>query len=83
MQFWIQTGKAFLWVAVIQVLLTRDAQAYLDPGTMGSLFQMVVASLLGALIVLKLYYRRLSAAVRNFVSPKKEAEKESDQDQAI
>ena len=80
MQFWIQTGKTFLWVAVIQVLLTRDAQAYLDPGTMGFFFQMVVASILGGLLVLKIYYRRISAAVRNFVSPKKKADTESDQE---
>lgn len=81
MQFWSQAGMAFLWVAVIQVLLTRDAQAYLDPGTMGYFFQMLLAAILGALFALKIYYRRLSAAVRNFVSSKKKVETKSDPDQ--
>jgi hypothetical protein len=43
---------------------------------------MLLASILCALFVVKVYFRRIGAAVRNFVSPKKGAETESDQEQA-
>ena len=37
----------------------RDAAAYLDPATGSAVIQMVVAGVMGALFMLKLYWRKL------------------------
>jgi hypothetical protein len=50
----------FLIVALVLVL-PRPAHAYLDPGTGSAVIQMVVAGVMGALFVLKMYWRKLIA----------------------
>ena len=61
--------------AAIHFLFVRDAQAYLDPGTASFLFQMFVASILGALLALKMYWRKVKATAKSlFSSSKKEDE---------
>jgi hypothetical protein len=76
MMFWRQVGSTLVLTVAIQLLFVRDAQAYLDPGTMSLIFQMIVASILGALVALKVYWRRVSANVRGLLSSKKEEEEE-------
>jgi hypothetical protein len=76
MKFWRQTGSTLVLAIVIQILFVRDAQAYLDPGTMSLIFQMIAASVLGALVALKVYWRRVSASIRGIFSSKKEEEEE-------
>ncbi len=61
--------------AAMLLLFAGDAQAYLDPGTASFFFQMVVASILGALLVLKMYWRKVKATAKSlFSSSKKEEE---------
>lgn len=61
--------------AAIQLLFVRDAQAYLDPGTASMIFQMVVASILGALLALKVYWRKVTATAKRLFSSAKKDEK--------
>lgn len=53
-------GPALLLVAWI-ALNPRDAQAYLDAGSASLIFQAVLASVLGATVVLKAYWRQVKS----------------------
>jgi hypothetical protein len=57
-------------------LFVRDGQAYLDPGTAGFFFQMVVGSILGALLALKVYWRKVKATAKSLFSSADEKERE-------
>jgi hypothetical protein len=51
--------KAVIAAIVLWLGVPSNAQAYLDPGTGSAVIQMVVASVMGALFVVKLYWRKL------------------------
>lgn len=46
---------------LVSVVFTGEARAYLDPGTGSAILQMTLAGLMGALFVLKTYWRSLIA----------------------
>jgi len=46
-------------LCLLGVLAPSTAYAYLDPGTGSAVIQMVVAGVLGALFVMKMYWRKL------------------------
>jgi hypothetical protein len=48
-------------VAVLQLVLVGDAQAYLDPGTGSFIFQTVVAMALGAAFTAKYWWQRMKS----------------------
>lgn len=77
MKFWRHAGSTLVLAAVIQVLFVEDAQAYLDPGTMSLVFQMVAATILGAAVALKVYWRKVSASVKGRFSSKKKEEEQT------
>ena len=56
------------------LLSAREAQAYLDPGSMSFVFQTIAAAVLGALITLKLQWHRVKASVRKLFASKKKEE---------
>jgi hypothetical protein len=74
MKLWFRLADMLLLVAVIQVLTPGDAQAYLDPGTASFVFQVIAASVLTALITLKIYWQKVKSGVRSLFSRKKEEE---------
>ena len=51
-------------VLAISVIAASDAHAYLDPGTGSLLIQMLIAGVVGAGVVVKIYWRK----IRTFVS---------------
>jgi len=53
------TPLALLWICIF--VLAAPAQAYLDPGTGSAVLQMLVAGVMGALFVIKMYWRKLTA----------------------
>ncbi len=53
-----------------------EVQAYFDPGTGSQLLQLLLASLLGALFTIKMYWKRLKDLVKNFFT--KESKKIDD-----
>jgi membrane associated rhomboid family serine protease len=61
----MRTLNVSLFVAVFLFVshLTGRAEAYLDPGTGSMVVQLVVGGLVGALALMKLYWRRLKAFV--------------------
>jgi hypothetical protein len=52
-------GYTLALAIALQVVLVREAQAYLDPGTGSFIFQTIVAIVVGAGFTLKLYWNRL------------------------
>ncbi len=45
------------------------AYAYLDPGTGSYLVQLVIASILSALFVVKIYWKKIKDSIRRLLSP--------------
>jgi hypothetical protein len=58
-------GYAMLWLVFF---LAPVAEAYLDPGTGSYVCQMLLAGVVGAAFVVKLYWNRLKALVSGFFS---------------
>ena len=53
--------ERILWVLLICAFLVRPTYAYLDPGSGSFLLQILLASLVGALFVLRQFWRRFWA----------------------
>jgi len=45
--------------AIVQMLLPQTAFAYLDPGTGSYIFQVLVATLIGGLFTIKMYWQKI------------------------
>ncbi len=64
--------KHYYWIVPTVMLLAHEnyAYAYLDPGTHSYFFQLFIASLLGALFSIKLFWRtllgRFQACIQRF-----------------
>ena len=67
--FWKAT-KIVALALVLLIPFTGPAQAYLDPGSVSLVFQMLVAAVLGSLVVLRLQWDKVKA----FFSRKKKKE---------
>jgi hypothetical protein len=53
------------------ILFTRDAHAYLDLGTGSFMLQMALGAALGAVVTVKLYWRKIKETLKNIGSIKK------------
>ena len=52
--------RASLGIALVGLLLlARPAHAYLDPGSGSFIYQILIASLLGASVAVKIYWRKI------------------------
>jgi hypothetical protein len=60
-------GNRLIVAALLVLLMTGTAHAYIDPGTGSYLLQILIASLLGAAFALKIYWTR----IKNFLSGRK------------
>ncbi len=49
-----------LWAVILALVVPARAMAYLDPGTGSYIFQLVIATIVGAGFALKMYWRRLA-----------------------
>jgi len=54
-----ETGSSALLAVLASLLLVREAHAYLDPGTGSYILQILIASLFGALFMLKVFWGRI------------------------
>ena len=55
----------------IFILVTKDAHAYLDPGSGSYLLQIVIAGLVGGLFTVKTFWFQIKTFVTNLFSRKK------------
>ena len=56
--------KALLFIALLLLLVTSTAHAYLDPGTGSYVVQLLIGSLLGGLFAVGVFWRRVVASIR-------------------
>jgi len=55
---------------VVQIFFLQNAFAYLDPGTGSYIFQVLVATLIGGLFTLKIYWQKIKDFFSNRSSKK-------------
>ncbi len=55
-------------------MFTQKAYAYLDPGTGSYIFQIIIASLVGVMYIVKLYWARLAVFLKSLFLKKKKKE---------
>ncbi len=65
-----------LALGALLTLVPASAQAYIDPGTGSFLLQMLLAALLGLLMTLRLYWRKLKSFVSSIFGGSKKSETE-------
>jgi hypothetical protein len=53
----------------------QKAYAYLDPGTGSFILQVLIASLLGGVFAIKMFWSKIKAFFANLISKRKEYEK--------
>ena len=63
MEVGLKLFRDFLFLASLSValplVLTKPAYAYLDPGTINMVIQLVIGALVGGLVTIKLYWSRI------------------------
>jgi hypothetical protein len=64
-----------IWSTHFFVLITAlswatDAHAYFDPGTGSMLIQLLMASVLGFMFTLKIYWRKFKNTIKNYLGKK-------------
>jgi hypothetical protein len=67
----IATGKLsyrLLLIVALQLSLSRNACAYLDPGTGSYVFQVLVAAVIGGLFAIKMFWQRIKHFFGNLFS---------------
>ncbi len=74
----MKSGGALAFLAVVVFislcLSSRNAYAYIDPGTGSYLFQMAMASLLAATFVLRAFWGRIKAAFKGILLRQQKAD---------
>jgi hypothetical protein len=70
--------SSFAVTVCILLICGEDAHAYMDPGTGSYLFQLLMASILGALFAIKMYWKSLKVFFKNLFSKDRNADKHSD-----
>jgi len=61
----------FIMIAILMVVRSRDAHAYLDPGTGSYVLQIVIAGIVIALFTIKMCWRRVVDFFSNLFKGKK------------
>jgi hypothetical protein len=61
-------AEVVLWASVLCAFLVRPVYAYLDPGSGSFLLQALIASLVGAMFLIKQFWSRIWASLRKFGS---------------
>ncbi len=71
MSIWSRTLKPLGLALLFVLAFAGNAQAYLDPGSVSLFFQAVVASVLGGVVVLRLYWAKVRGFGRKLVPDSK------------
>ena len=75
-----ETSSCALLAVLASLLLVREAHAYLDPGTGSYVLQILIASLFGALFMLKMFWGRIAGLFSNSSSESEAIVKDPGQD---
>ena len=69
----------FIVLLVLCTMFPRPAYAYLDPGTGSYIMQIIIATLIGASVAIKLFWRNIKTFLKNLFSEGKRSEKNEHQ----
>lgn len=72
--------NAVVWAGLLLLIFTRDAHAYLDPGTGSYILQLMIAGLLGASLAVKIFWGNIQAFFSSRFSMGQEEEQGEEQD---
>jgi hypothetical protein len=61
-----------LLIVALQLTLSQNAFAYLDPGTGSYIFQVLIATFIGGLFTIKMYWKKIKILFENIFSKKQE-----------
>lgn len=62
---------SLILIVVLQLTLSQNAFAYLDPGTGSYVFQVLIATFIGGLFTIKMYWQKIKNFFSNLFSKKK------------
>ncbi len=65
-------GIISVWFFLFFVIFNQKAYAYLDPGTGSYFFQLLIATVIGGLFAVKLYWRKISCFLKELFLKKRE-----------
>lgn len=68
MKYLIYITKAFAFLALIHIALPHTVWAYLDPGTGSYFLQLTIASILGGVYAVKLFWKNIKTFIKNIFS---------------
>ena len=68
-------GRKYIFVLtlifIVQHLLSKNAFAYLDPGTGSYIFQIFIATIVAGLFAIKMFWRKIKGFFLNYLFKKK------------
>ncbi len=67
-------GTGFIILGMFYLIFPQVAFAYLDPGTGSYILQMLIAGILGAFFMIKIFWNKIKFFFVNFFSKQKSAE---------
>ena len=65
MRFYSKILISVLWTYVFSIIPSKNVYAYLDPGTGSYFFQMIIASVIGGLFALKMFWIKIKEFIKN------------------
>ena len=73
-------GWQFVLVAFAFIFMASPAQAYIDPGVGGMLLQLLLGGVAGVVVIMRLYWERVTSTVRKVFGLKESKEKSTPED---
>ena len=73
-------GWQFVLVAFAIIFMASPAQAYIDPGVGGMLLQLLLGGVAGVVVIMRLYWERVTLTVRKVFGLKESKEKSTPED---
>jgi len=74
MKYSRRLASSVVWVVLLLLIFTRDAHAYLDPGTGSYILQLIIAGLVGTVFAVKIYWGKIRAFFSSLFSKRQQKE---------
>ena len=73
-------GWQFVLITFTVTFMASPAQAYIDPGVGGMLLQLLLGGVAGGVVIIRLYWERVTSTVRKVFGLKESKEKSAPED---
>ncbi|MFC2149066.1 hypothetical protein ACFLQ8_00020 [Candidatus Auribacterota bacterium] len=71
MKYFRNFGLVLILLTLLFLVFPRNAHAYLDPGSVSYMLQIIIAALLGSLFAIKMFWGRIKEFIKGVFSKKK------------